>query len=355
MNGPGESKVLITGGAGFIGTNLAAHLADRGRRVIVYDNLSRRGVERNLAWLQDRFGQRVIVNIEDIRNYEALRRAVSQAGEVYHLAGQVAVTTSLQAPREDFEINARGTLNVLEALRELADPRPLVFTSTNKVYGRLETIDLLEGEKRYMPADPLARTSGISESHHLDLYSPYGCSKGTADQYVLDYARIYGLQTAVLRMSCIYGPHQYGTEDQGWLAHFLLCGLKGEPVTIYGSGKQVRDGLYVDDLVEALLEARGAIHDIKGTPFNLGGGPACSLSLLELLELMEDLDCPSPSVIHRPVRPGDQPYFVADTSRFRRATGWSPRVGIREGVRRLRDWFRKQPDIIPETAAEAVL
>jgi CDP-paratose 2-epimerase len=355
MNYTRERTVLVTGGAGFIGTNLASRLAAQGRRVMIYDNLSRKGVEKNLSWLHEQYGQRIDTRIEDIRNYSAMCQAVAQADEVYHLAGQVAVTSSLKDPREDFEINAQGTLNILEALRQLADPPPLIFTSTNKVYGRLERIELMENGKRCLPVDAQVRTSGISESNPLDFYSPYGCSKGTADQYVLDYARIFGLPVAVFRMSCVYGPHQCGTEDQGWLAHFLLSGLKGTPITIYGSGKQVRDGLFVDDLVDAFLKAMERIRDVQGTPFNIGGGPASSLSLLELLDIMEGLGCPPLSVTHRPTRPGDQPYFVADTTRFRRLTGWSPKVGIRDGVRQLSEWFRDQPDVFQEMAEEAAI
>jgi CDP-paratose 2-epimerase len=355
MSVSSQPAVLITGGAGFIGTNLAWRLASQGRRVIVYDNLGRKGVERNLMRLHERFGQQVTIIIEDVRNYAALRTAVSQAGEVYHLAAQVAVTTSLRDPREDFEVNARGTLNVLEALREQPDPRPLVFTSTNKVYGRLDSIELTENETRFLPTDASVRTGGISESQPLDFYSPYGCSKGTADQYVLDYGRNYGLPIVIFRMSCIYGPHQHGTEDQGWLAHFLLRGLTSGSITIYGSGKQVRDGLYVDDLVSAFLKAMERIDQVQGRAYNIGGGPANSLSLLELLGIMETLGCPPGSVDHQEVRPGDQPYFVADISSFRRLTGWSPQVGIREGVRRLCDWFQRHDPVICETAKEAVV
>ena len=248
--------VLITGGAGFIGTNLAHRLLTENRRVRIFDNLSRAGVERNLDWLVRKHDPGLLeIRIEDIRDGAAVEKAVDGAGEVFHLAAQVAVTTSIEKPLEDFDINVRGTLNLLEAVRRQPRPPAMIYTSTNKVYGNLENISLQRNGTRYEPSDPGILKNGVSEMQALQFWSPYGCSKGTADQYILDYARVYGLQAVVFRMSCIYGPHQFGTEDQGWVAHFLIRGGTGAPITIFGDGLQVRDILYVDDLVEALLTA----------------------------------------------------------------------------------------------------
>ncbi|MBV8664230.1 MAG: NAD-dependent epimerase/dehydratase family protein, partial [Hyphomicrobiales bacterium] len=248
-------KVLITGGAGFIGTNLAHRLATAGRSVLIYDNLSRPGVKRNLARLRRAHPRRVAVEIADIRDLGSLRRAVDRAAQIFHFAAQVAVTTSLSAPAEDFAVNAWGTLNLLEAMRLRDDPPPLVVTSTNKVYGGLGDLDITALPTRYAIASGARYERGVDERRPLDFHSPYGCSKGAADQYVLDYARSFGLRTLVFRMSCIYGPHQCGNEDQGWVAHFLLQALAGAPITLYGDGRQVRDVLFVDDLVDAFLLA----------------------------------------------------------------------------------------------------
>src|SRR4029450_5839093 len=279
---PRQRPVLITGGAGFIGTNVAHRLLAAGQEVLIFDNLSRPGVEQNLQRLCMQHGNRVRVCVADIRKASAIRKAVQQASQVFHLAAQVAVTTSVLDPQEDFEINALGTLHLLEALRQLTQPPPLVFTSTNKVYGNLQDEMLCTHGTRYVPTDHALRVTGINEECPLAFYSPYGCSKGAADQYVLDYARIYGLPAVVFRMSCVYGPHQRGTEDQGWVAHFLLRALAGEPLTVYGDGAQVRDVLHVTDLVDAMLLAQDEIDDLSGSAFNVGGGPANTLSLLEL-------------------------------------------------------------------------
>ena len=250
--------VLITGGSGFLGANLADRIAASGERILIYDNLSRPGVVQNLEWLQHRHTHRIETAIADVRDEGALREAVRQASAVFHLAAQVAVTSSVDDPVTDFEINARGTLNVLEAARRRPDPPPLLFASTNKVYGEaFDPAKLVERERRYEPS--LGEPTAIDESWPLKLCSPYGCSKGAADQYVLDYASVYRLRTVVFRMSCLYGPRQFGTEDQGWVAHFLIRALQGRPITIFGDGKQVRDLLYVDDAVEAYVRARARI------------------------------------------------------------------------------------------------
>jgi CDP-paratose 2-epimerase len=279
------------------------------------------------------------VKIADVRDAGALRDAVRRASKVFHLAAQVAVTTSLEDPLNDFEVNARGTLNVLEAIRHSLQQPPLFFTSTNKVYGGLEDVELGEDRLRYMPADAEIAGNGIAETRPLDFHSPYGCSKGTADQYVIDYARSFNLKTVVFRMSCIYGPHQFGTEDQGWVAHFLIRALNREPITIYGDGKQVRDILFVEDLVDAFLLAAKNIDLCSGRAFNIGGGAANTISLRELLALLRKLDGREPRVERAEWRVGDQKYYVSDSTRFRQLTGWNPAVRAEEGIRRLREWL----------------
>jgi CDP-paratose 2-epimerase len=330
---------VITGGAGFIGSNLAARLLDQGRRVRIFDNLSRAGVERNLAWLQRVYGSRVEVVIADVRDRDAVSRAIADAGEVYHFAAQVAVTSSLSDPSFDFSVNAGGTLNLLEALRARPSPPPLVFTSTNKVYGDLDDLDLVPDGDRYVPAAPDTRAAGISEARGISFHSPYGCSKGAADQYVLDYARTFGLPAVVFRMSCIYGPHQFGNEDQGWVAHFLMSALKQRPLTIYGDGLQVRDILYVDDLLDAFLLAQQHIDALAGTAFNIGGGPPRTISLVELVEIIGELQGAPLTLQFDAWREADQRYYVSDTRRFETATGWSPRVGVRDGIEALYRWL----------------
>jgi CDP-paratose 2-epimerase len=330
---------LITGGAGFIGTNVAARLLAEGRRVRLLDNLARPGVERNVRWLRDTYGDRMELVAADVRDRESVARALSDAGEVYHFAAQVAVTTSLVEPVHDFSVNAGGTLNLLEELRRLDEPPPLVFTSTNKVYGDLEDVDLVPDGSRYLPADTDTRMWGISERRPIDFHSPYGCSKGAADQYVLDYARTFGLPAIVFRMSCIYGPHQCGNEDQGWVAHFVRRARDGAPITVYGDGLQVRDVLYVDDLVDALLLAQSRMAALAGEAFNIGGGPDRSTSLVELVETLGALNGCETAVEFDAWREADQRYYVSDTRKFGAATGWAPRVGVEAGVGALHAWF----------------
>jgi CDP-paratose 2-epimerase len=334
-----DSYVLITGGCGFVGTNLAHRLLSEGRRVCVFDNLSRPGVERNLHWLRATHGKRVLVTVGDTRDPVVVREAVRNASQVFHFAAQVAVTTSLEDPATDFSINAGGTLNVLEAVRTSANRPPLFFTSTNKVYGGLDDVVMKEERLRYAPRDIAIARNGISEERRLDFHSPYGCSKGAADQYVTDYARSYDLRTVVFRMSCIYGPHQFGNEDQGWVAHFLIRALNREPITIYGDGKQVRDILFVDDLVNAFLLAAENIDACAGRAFNIGGGAAHTIRLRELLALLRASDGRDARVEWSDWRTGDQKYYVSDARAFQKLTGWSPRVGVAEGIRALREWL----------------
>ena len=337
-----SGAVLIVGGAGFIGTNLASYLASRGQRVRIYDDLSRAGVDRNLAWLQREYGEKIDARIADVRDRERLREAVEGAEAVFHLAAQVAVTTSLVDPRHDFEVNARGTLEVLEAVRAQATRPPVVFTSTNKVYGCLPDLALADETTRWMPVDAELRTRGVGEDRPLDFRTPYGCSKGCADQYVLDYAHSYGIPATVFRMSCIYGPHQFGTEDQGWIAHFLIAAIRRARITIYGDGKQVRDVLFVDDLVDAFVRAWSRIGVLAGRAFNIGGGPEHTLSLVELLQQIEELRGERPELRREPWRPGDQRYYVSNTTAFTEATGWRPRVGPRAGVEALHGWLASE-------------
>jgi CDP-paratose 2-epimerase len=330
---------LITGGAGFIGTNLAERLLLSGHRVLIFDNLSRAGVRANLRWLRGQFPDQVEVDVADVRDPEAVLRAVQRADSIYHFAAQVAVTTSLADPVQDFEINARGTLNVLEAMRRCRSTASLVVTSTNKVYGALDDIDLVKQGQRYLPVNPEVRRSGISESRRLDFHSPYGCSKGTADQYVLDYTRSYGLQAVVFRMSCIYGPHQFGTEDQGWVAHFLIRAREGQPIMIYGDGCQVRDVLYVGDLVDALTLASDNIQRLSGRAFNIGGGPRNTLSLLELVNWVGTRLGRRSPLQFSAWRQGDQRYYVTDVGRFATDTGWRPKTTPQGGLARLQEWL----------------
>ncbi len=336
-----KNFVLVTGGAGFVGTNLAHRYLSEGTPVCVYDNFSRAGVEGNARWLQDTHGGLVQVEAADVRDAARLRDAVRGASRVFHLAAQVAVTTSLGDPVADFEINARGTLNVLEAIRACADPPPLLFTSTNKVYGGLPDIALGVRNHRYEPESLAIREHGIGETRALDFHSPYGCSKGAADQYVLDYARTYDLPAAVFRMSCIYGPHQFGTEDQGWVAHFLLRAMSGLPITLYGDGMQVRDILFAEDLINALVLAQDRIGDLTGQAFNIGGGAENAISLLNLLELIRETGGEAPAVRFEDWRPGDQRYYVSDTRKFQAATGWTPTVSAQRGIARLGRWLRE--------------
>jgi CDP-paratose 2-epimerase len=342
--------VLVTGGAGFIGTNIAHRLLRDGDSVIVFDDLSRPGVGHNLRWLRETHGRRLRVDVADVRDYAAVERAVAASRQVVHLAAQVAVTTSLDDPLHDFGVNALGTLNLLEAIRSQKNPPPLLFTSTNKVYGCLGDVRLEADGRRYRPADERTHVHGIDESRPLAFHSPYGCSKGAADQYVLDYARTFGLPAAVFRMSCIYGPHQFGTEDQGWVAHFLIRALRREPITLYGDGLQVRDILFIDDLVDAVQLALRDMDNVAGQAFNIGGGPRNTTSLVELVELIGELTGEPLDVRFDEWRPGDQRYYVSDPGRFSGLTGWQPRTTIAHGLRRLHDWLVGE-DLASRTAA----
>jgi CDP-paratose 2-epimerase len=335
--------LLITGGAGFIGANLADRLAGQGHDVLILDAMRRPGVERNLDWLRRRHPRRIAAISADIRDRDAVRGAVRDADAVFHLAAQVAVTTSLDDPEEDFGVNLQGSFLLLDALRRRpGGPCPLIFASTNKVYGDLADIPLeIEGEA-WQPREAALRNAGVAEDRPLDFHTPYGCSKGAADQYVLDFARSYGMPAAVMRMSCIYGPRQMGTEDQGWVAHFLIRALRGEGVTLYGDGRQVRDILHVDDAVAAWVGAWQRIGRVAGQAFNLGGGPANAVSLLQVLHAIGDLTGRRVAVTHGEVRAGDQRWFVADARRARQALGLGQPTPWRVGLRYLAEWLRDE-------------
>ncbi|MGE3817930.1 MAG: NAD-dependent epimerase/dehydratase family protein [Isosphaeraceae bacterium] len=333
-------KWVITGGAGFIGCHAAARFQGQGHQVVVVDNLSRKGADLNLKWLQSQGVHDVVTaDVRDADAMNALMARHADADAVLHLAGQVAVTTSVAKPREDFEINALGTLNVLEAVRDAAGGKPAVlYSSTNKVYGNLEHVQVVERDGRYAYED---RPFGVDEREPLDFHSPYGCSKGSGDQYVRDYARIYGLKTVVFRQSCVYGTRQFGIEDQGWVAWFCVAVTTGQPFTIYGDGKQIRDALWIDDLTDLYAVALERIDEASGQVFNVGGGPENTLSLRELVAMLADRFQRPLNPPYAEWRPGDQRVFVADVRKARRVLGWRPKVGVSEGVGRLIDWVRE--------------
>jgi CDP-paratose 2-epimerase len=341
-------RVLITGGAGFVGCNLAAHFLERGDTVVVLDNLSRAGTPHNLRWLQSLGGKLEFLQ-RDIRDPRAMEEAVAGIDACFHLAAQVAVTTSVRNPREDFEINILGTVNLLEALRTRNPAAPLLFTSTNKVYGKMAQVPVVERNGRYEYAD---LPHGVSESMPLDFYSPYGCSKGGADQYVIDYARIFGLRTVVFRMSCIYGERQMGCEDQGWVAHFLIQAARRGPITIYGDGKQVRDVLHVADLVRAFERALERIDNVSGQAFNIGGGPENTLSLLELLAIIESEFGVRLDPAFDEWRPGDQKVYVSGVAKAERVLGWRAEIDVRSGLQRLYRWIQDNSEIFQTTPSQ---
>ena len=350
--------VIVTGGAGFIGSNVAAGFLHDGHRITIIDSLVRPGVDRNLEWLQAQAPtDRLRFVRGDVRDADLVRSIIGATDVhlVFHFAAQTAVTTSLEAPREDLEVNVLGTHNVLEAVRQshARVPPMLFYTSTNKVYGALAHRESEETSTRYRFSDPELNAHGVSELEPLDFHSPYGCSKGAADQYVRDYARIYGLRTVVFRMSCIYGPRQFGTEDQGWVAHFMLAVAAGRPLTIYGNGKQVRDLLFVDDLVRAFKLAAIHIETTAGNVYNMGGGPDNSVSVWqELRPRLEHFSAKALQVDLARWRPGDQPIYVSDTRLAEQDFSWKPRVGIDEGLRRLWDWAQELNGLQPKAASE---
>jgi CDP-paratose 2-epimerase len=343
-----KHNIVITGGAGFIGSNLAERLLGTpGVRVRIFDNLSRQGVTHNLAWLRTLADRDRLDFVDgDVRNAAAVNRAIADADEVYHLAAQVAVTTSVEDPRNDFEVNAIGTFNVLEAARRSGRRPFLLFTSTNKVYGSLQGVPVQNNGTRYEAKDNAFE--GVTENEPLDFHSPYGCSKGAADQYVRDYARIYNLPTVVFRMSCIAGPRQFGTEDQGWVAHFLYSVLEKKQITIYGNGCQVRDILHVHDLVDAIQCVRSRQQKTAGEVFNLGGGPERAVSIIEMLDVIRTVTGVEPKLNYSDVRPGDQPLYVSNTSKLTERTGWLPRRSWIDTVESIHEFWRNNREMLFE-------
>jgi len=340
-----KKKIFITGGCGFIGSNAALYFYQNGWDVTVFDNLSRKGTDTNLTWLNLN-GNFNFIN-GDVRDYKSISSALSSNSYdfILHLAAQVAVTTSVVNPREDFEINALGTLNLLEAAKYTNKNAFILFSSTNKVYGKLDHVKITERDGRYEYENLV---NGVSESESLDFYSPYGCSKGAADQYVIDYSRIFNLKTCVFRQSCIYGIRQFGVEDQGWVAWFTIAALLNKNISIYGNGKQVRDILFVDDLVRAYELAYNNKEKVNGQAFNVGGGTKNTLSLLELISILNKKLNLELNPAFAETRPGDQKVFVSDISKFSQTTGWEPKIDSQKGVEMLIDWVSVNRSLLCE-------
>lgn len=340
-----DKRILIIGGAGFIGINSARHFMDRGWSVTILDNFSRIGTDLNLKWLsQDYPGKFSVIRADITKDLKKLEKAVESNDAVLHLAAQVAVTTSVVDPRNDFNINALGAFNVLEAIRKSKNKPKAIYSSTNKVYGGLEDLKIREVATRYRFKNISADKYGISETRSLDFHSPYGCSKGSADQYFIDYARIYGLKTTVLRQSCIYGPFQFGIEDQGWVAWFSIAGTLNRPIKIYGTGKQVRDILHVSDLVQLYEMVLENMEKSSGV-YNVGGGSANTLSLLELIDYLENILGKKLNLSFHDPRPGDQPIFVSDIRKARKDFKWSPKYSPKKGVENIVSWVSENRDV----------
>lgn len=331
-------KVLITGGAGFIGSNLAYSLLSQGLEVTIYDNLSRKMVKKNLSWLKENTGSgKLKILINDVRDRDSLNQAIKNKDVIFHLAALVTVTGSIKNPLDDFEVNTIGAINVLEGIR-IHNPDGLaLYSSTNKVYGALGNLKYGQTKTRFTFLEKRFK-DGISESSPLDFHSPYACSKGAADQYFLDYARIYGLNSVVFRQSCIYGKRQFGNEDQGWVMHFLKKILQGKKINIYGNGKQVRDILYIDDLISAYLQALNKINKIQGSVYNIGGGRKNTVSLIGLIKIIEKRFKKPAHYSFQKERPGDQKIFFSDNKKVYQELGWKPKIGIDEGLNKLSEW-----------------
>jgi len=337
-------NVLVIGGAGFIGSNVADYYLAEGHNVLIFDNLSRNGSEVNLGWLKDKYRNLTFVKGDVRTDTDKLNEVVKKQNYIFHFAAQVAVTTSVIDPREDFMINAYGTFNVLEAMRLYNKDAVLFYSSTNKVYGGMEDIEIVERNNRYEYKD---FPYGIPENRILDFHSPYGCSKGTADQYVRDYARIYDLKTVVFRQSCIYGYRQFGVEDQGWVAWFTIASLFGKKITIYGDGKQVRDVLFIDDLVRA-YDMAAKNENTYGKIYNIGGGPDNKMSLLELISYLERFFNKKIEYLFSDWRPGDQPVFVSDIRKAEKEFGWKPDISVQEGVEKLSKWVQENKELFEQ-------
>lgn len=338
------AKILVTGGAGFIGSNLCHRLLSNGHEVTIFDNMSRSGADHNIAWLNSNHSNKQWRLIQsDLSDLKTLSKVIEGVQQIFHLAGQVAVTSSVTNPRKDFYDNALGTFNVLEAAREVGDNPVFLFASTNKVYGDMEHVRVREGERRYEFVD---HPCGISETTQLDFHSPYGCSKGAADQYVHDYYRIYGLRTIVMRQSCIYGYRQFGIEDQGWVAWFMIAALKNLPLTIYGDGKQVRDILFIEDLLDAYEAAVNNTSTSAGKIYNVGGGPENTLSIWsEFGPILDELTQRHITVQYSDWRAGDQSVYISNIEKINRELGWFPKVRVLDGLQRLFNWINSNVNL----------
>lgn len=340
-------SILITGGAGFIGINLARYFLNKGIHIIIFDNFSRKGTLENVKLLRKDFGKKfTIIKADIVHDYNKLTKAVSKVDAVIHLAAQVAVTTSVHNPRHDFEVNAIGSFNVLEAIRLSRNQPPLIYSSTNKVYGSLHHRPVIEHETHYRFEHDDIHKNGISELEQLDFHSPYGCSKGIADQYVIDYSRVYGLKTVVFRQSCIYGQYQFGIEDQGWVAWFGIAALFNKEITIYGNGKQVRDILYIDDLTRLYDLSLQNIDKVSGHAYNIGGGPKNTLSLIKLLSMLKERLGRVVAIKKANIRVGDQPIFIADIRKIKNHLGWSPKHEVDFGFDQMMNWIEKNQNLI---------
>lgn len=338
-------NIVITGGAGFIGSNAAQYYLGKKAHVVVFDNLSRKNTDKNLAWLKTLGGNLTFIrgDLRSVGDVEKLIGFLKKADAVLHLAAQVAVTSSVTNPREDFEINVLGTFNLLEAMRAAKSQAKLIYASTNKVYGGMDDVQVIEKQTRYEYKD---LPFGAGEDRQLDFHSPYGCSKGAADQYVHDYGRMYGLDTVVMRQSCIYGPRQFGVEDQGWVAWFIIATAMGKKLTIYGDGKQVRDLLYIDDLIAAYDIALNARSKTRGGIYNIGGGRQNTLSVWnEFGSLLAKLFKRNIPVALDDWRPGDQKIFVADIRKAKKEFDWEPKIGVEEGITKLHAWVTSNKDL----------
>lgn len=338
-----KDQYLITGGAGFIGINVADYYLARGKRITILDNFSRTGARLSADWLIRKHPEKLTVvegSLQDRRLN--LADLVNQAEVIFHFAAQVAVTTSVTDPVSDFETNAAGTFYLLDAVRRSSSKPVFVYSSTNKVYGKMDDLSVRDNGRRY---EYVNLPQGMSETRPLDFYSPYGCSKGAGDQYTLDFARIYGMKTICFRQSCIYGPHQFGIEDQGWLAWFAIRALRHEPVTIYGNGMQVRDALYISDLIEVYEKAIRAIDQTAGKAYNIGGGPQNTLSLLELIEMLQTLLGYPMTYSFADWRPGDQAIYVSDIRKAKNDFGWEPVIKVKQGVSELVRWLQQDKNI----------
>jgi CDP-paratose 2-epimerase len=340
-----DATILITGGAGFTGVNTAKAFLDRGWRVVIYDNFLRRGSRQNIEWLASECRGKVRVVEGTLLEFEKLRDEIGKVDAIIHLAAQVAVTTSVQNPRLDFETNALGSFNVAEAIRQAERSPVVIYTSTNKVYGGLEKLRITEGEERYV-YDCLP--NGIDESTPLDFHSPYGCSKGCADQYFRDYYRMYGVRSIVFRQSCVYGAHQFGNENQGWAAHFAISSVLGLPLRIYGNGKQVRDLLFMNDLCDLYVTVIENPDAMLGRIYNIGGGASNAKSVLELVHILEEILDRKLEITFGPWRPGDQRIYISDISAIARDCGWQPKTSPKAGIEKLVAWAQGSMALLKE-------